>query len=89
MYKVQIYGGDNKKAALLKEFAMEIGEEGADALIMSEISDYLYDLDIPFDVDEDGDMVIDDILMAVSEGEPVEETFREKGRYFRILGKSL
>ncbi len=54
---------------------------------MNEISDYLYELDIPFEVDEGGDMLIDDILMTISEEEPFEETIREKKKTYIIKGE--
>ena len=42
---------------------------------MNAVSDYLYGLDIPFDVDADGDMLIDDILISLSEEEDFEQSF--------------
>lgn len=54
---------------------------------MNEISDYLYELDIPFEIDEGGDMLIDDILMTISEEEPFEETIREKKKTYIIKGE--
>ena len=48
---------------------------------MNELGDYLYDLDIDYDdVEGDGDMVIDDILVAVSEAEEF-TTDLESGQY--------
>jgi hypothetical protein len=56
---------------------------------MNEISNYLYDLDIPFDADDGGDMMIDDILMNLAEQEAFEETIREKKKTYIIKGEIL
>ena len=48
---------------------------------MEELGDYLYDLDIDFDdMEGDGDMAIDDILVAVSEEEEFTASL-ESGQY--------
>mgnify|MGYP004449043263 CR=1 FL=1 len=54
---------------------------------MNEIADYLYDLDFSFDVDEDGDQLIDDILGTIAEGESFEETVKEKGTTYIFRGE--
>ncbi len=48
---------------------------------MNAVSDYLYGLDIPFDVDADGDMMIDDILISLSEEEDFEQSLQQERRH--------
>lgn len=54
---------------------------------MNAVSDYLYGLDIPFDVDADGDMLIDDILITLSEEEDFEQSFTAGKTTYLIQGK--
>lgn len=54
---------------------------------MNAVSDYLYGLDIPFDVDEDGDMLIDDILISLTEEEDFEQSFTAGKTTYLIQGK--
>ena len=54
---------------------------------MNAVSDYLYGLDIPFDVDADGDMLIDDILISLSEEEDFEQFFTAGKTTYLIQGK--
>ena len=89
MYRVsiKIQSNGNKKAEECRIF--EVGEIGSASYHdqMNMISDYLYELDIQFDVDEDGDMLIDDILMALSDEEPFEKTICEKKKTYTIVGE--
>lgn len=90
MYKVSIKVRSNGKIKDEKCQIFEVGDIGSESYHdqMNEISDYLYELDIPFDVDEDGDMLIDDILMALAEEEPFEKTIQEKRKTYIITGES-
>lgn len=54
---------------------------------MNAVSDYLYGLDIPFDVDADGDMLIDDILISLSDEEDFEQSFTAGKTTYLIQGK--
>ena len=54
---------------------------------MNAVSDNLYGLDIPFDVDADGDMLIDDILISLSEEEDFEQSFTAGKTTYLIQGK--
>jgi hypothetical protein len=90
MYKVSIrIKPDGKKDEVSKVF--EVGEIESSSYHdqMNEISNYLYDLDIPFDADDGGDMMIDDILMNLAEQEAFEETIREKKKTYIIKGEIL
>ena len=54
---------------------------------MNAVSDYLCGQDIPFDVDADGDMLIDDILISLSEEEDFEQSFTAGKTTYLIQGK--
>lgn len=84
MYKVTIETIE-KKNKEVKTFMVSDGDSFNQE--MNALSDYLYDLDIPFDVDEDGDMLLDDILVAVSDGEPFEQELKTKKVVFRFKGE--
>ena len=45
------------------------------------------DFDIPFDVDADGDMMIDDILISLSEEEDFEQSFTAGKTTYLVQGK--
>ena len=87
MYKVEIRvqakGKKEKKEILL------IGDIDSSEYHdeMNAVSDYLYGLDIPFDVDADGDMLIDDILISLSEEEDFEQSFTAGKTTYLIQGK--
>ena len=87
MYKVEIRvqakGKKDKKETFL------IGDIGSSEYHdeMNAVSDYLYGLDIPFDVDADGDMLIDDILISLSEEEDFEQSFTAGKTTYLIQGK--
>ena len=68
MYTVRIEINNKKSKKLLtKEFSFGGIDTSSYRDQMNEVADYLYEQDFDFDVDEDGDMVIDDILMDISE----------------------
>ena len=87
MYKVEIRvqakGKKEKKETFL------IGDIDSSVYLdeMNAVSDYLYGLDIPFDVDADGDMLIDDILISLSEEEDFEQSFTAGKTTYLIQGK--
>ena len=87
MYKVEIRvqakGKKEKKEIFL------IGDIDSSEYhdVMNAVSDYLYGLDIPFDVDADGDMLIDDILISLSEEEDFEQSFTAGKTTYLIQGK--
>ncbi len=56
---------------------------------LNALADCLYDLDLDFDVDMDGDMLIDDLLMQVTEGEDFETLLGDRKRQFRVTGETL
>lgn len=87
MYKVEIRVQEKGKKENKEVFMIDAIDSSAYHDEMNAVSDYLYDLDIPFDVDADGDMMIDDILISLSEEEDFEQSFTAgKATYF-IQGK--
>lgn len=87
MYKVTVKIQDNvKKKEMSKVFELGAMDTSEYHDQMNDLADYLYELDIPFDVDADGDMMIDDILMSVSEEETFEKAIKTKKKNYTILG---
>ena len=87
MYKVEIRvqaTGKTEKKALFLIGDIDSSEYHDE---MNAVSDYLYGLDIPFDVDADGDMLIDDILISLSEEEDFEQSFTAGKTTYLIQGK--
>ncbi len=55
--------------------------------MLGELSDVLFSLDIEFDdVEGDGDMAIDDIMISISEEEDFEKTLDGKKEVYKISG---
>ncbi len=53
-----------------------------------ELSDTFYDLDILYDDTEgEGDMLMDDIMIHIAEGETFDETLKGRKKIYRISGK--
>ena len=74
------------------EDALKILQLPADRYTVTEtpdLADYLYDLDLDFDVDMDGDMLIDDILMQVSDAEIFETEIGDKKARYLVKAEEL
>lgn len=91
MYRVSIQTQSNgkQKSEEMRVFEVDAIDSPSYHEQMNAISDYLYELDIPFDVDEDGDMLIDDIVMALAEEETFEKIIREKRTAYIIKGEEV
>jgi hypothetical protein len=90
MFKVKVITGKKgSKAVSEQEFLLDAANETSYRQVMRALSDCLYDTDLDFDVDEDGDMVIDDILLNVSEETPFEETLEGKKVRLTVVGTSV
>ena len=87
MYKVEIHV--QEKGSKEKKETFVIGDIDSSAYHdeMNAVSDYLYGLDILFDVDADGDMMIDDILISLSEEEDFEQSFTAGKTTYLVQGK--
>ena len=67
----------------------QLGEFDTEAydMTMNEISDILYDFEIEFDdIEGDGDMAIDDILISISDEEAFEHRFKGRGVTYIVKG---
>ncbi len=88
MYKVKlttIYKKTKKKT--VQEFVL--GEPDTEEYndTMSDIADVLYDMDLEYnDIDGDGDMAIDDMLISISEEEDFERRMQGRGCDYVITG---
>ena len=86
MYTVTI---ETNKKVKSQTQTYQLGEFDTEAydMTMSEISDVLYELEMDFDViDGDGDMAIDDILIAISEEETFEHRLKGRGVTYIVKG---
>jgi hypothetical protein len=89
MYRVWIETKKGKNGpALKKEFFFDAIDTASYRDQMNEIGDFLYEQDFDFDVDEDGDMVIDDILMEISEQAEFSKSISGRGFVCTISGSS-
>ena len=81
MYKVEIHV--QEKGSKEKKETFVIGDIDSSAYHdeMNAVSDYLYGLDIPFDVDADGDMMIDDILISLSDRKILNSLLQQERRH--------
>ena len=89
MYTVLVETTEKKSKKVQKKvFSFDAIDTSSYRDQMSEVSDYLYEQDFDFDVDEDGDMVIDDILMEISEQAEFTKSLSGRGFVCTIIGSS-
>lgn len=88
MYKVTIDTIDKKSGAPTAHREFYPGEIDTKAFreTMNEIAVCLYDLDLLFDVDRDGDLVLDDLLGELADQVPVSKTFDNRGKIYKVSG---
>ena len=80
MYKV-LFTVREKKKETTREFMLGTVDTPEYDAVMDEISETLYGMDLEYnDVDGDGDMAVDDALIAISEEEDFEKTLHGKKR---------
>ena len=87
MYKVEIHVQEKGRKEKKETFVIGDIDSSAYHDEMNAVSDYLYGLDIPFDVDADGDMMIDDILISLSEEEDFEQSFTAGKTTYLVQGR--
>ena len=87
MYTVSIKAAGKKITSVPAVFSFDDPASDAARSQLNALADHLYDLDLDFDVDMDGDMLIDDILMRVSEAEDFEEIIGDGKRQYLITAK--
>lgn len=91
MYKVYFTAIEKKnKNKETKEFILgEVDTPEYDE-VMDEISRTLYDMDLVYnDIDGDGDMAIDDMLISISEEEDFEKMMEGKKFAYHIKGENV
>lgn len=86
MYRVTVEKGEkNKSRTLMCDFKFGKVDTPEYNQSMSVLADVLYGLDLNFDEDE-GDMVIDDILISVADEEPFEKELHKDRMIYVVKG---
>lgn len=81
-----------KKARVLDSRVFEYDKIDTPAYqqAMEAFSEAVYNLDIEFDeVEGDGDMAIDDILIDAADAQPFEKSFKGRREVYRIEGRAV
>ena len=91
MYKVQFTSANRKnKKKETKEFMLGAIDTPEYEALMDEISETLYDMDLEYnDIDGDGDMAVDDMLISISEEEDFERRMQGKQMDYHIKGENV
>lgn len=91
MYRVQFTALNRKnKKKDTKEFMLGAVDTLEYDAVMDQISDTLYDMDLEYnDIDGDGDMAVDDMLIAISEEEDFEKSMQGRQTEYFIKGENL
>ena len=89
MYQVSVQTYNKKGKEMVDHITIPLGsmeDEGYDEALR-QLSDLLFGLDVDYDhVEGDGDIVVDDMLISASEGEPFEKTLEGKNHLYKING---
>lgn len=89
MYQVSVQTYNKKGKEMVDHITIPLGsmeDEGYDEALR-QLSDLLFGLDVDYDdVEGDGDIVVDDMLISASEGEPFEKTLEGKKHLYIING---
>ena len=90
MYQVTVQTFNKKGKEMVDHITVSVGEmdePGYDDA-MHQLTDLLFGLDVDYDdVDGDGDIAVDDMLISASENEPFEMTLEGKKHIYKISGK--
>ena len=87
MYQVTVETYSKKGKELMDETSISLDDFDTG---MRRLEDLLYGLDVEYDdIEGDGDMIIDDMLMCISEEEPFAEVLEGKKYIFKIYGTEL
>ena len=89
MYQVTVQTFNKKGKEMIDHITIPMGsmdDSGFDEA-MHRLSELLFGLDMDFDEDEDGDIMIDDMLISASENEPFEKTMEGKKHIYKVSGK--
>lgn len=89
MYQISVQTYNKKGKEMIDHISITLGtmdDEGYDEAL-SRLSDLLFGLDVDYDdVEGDGDIIVDDMLISASEGEPFEKTLEGKKHIYKISG---
>lgn len=90
MYRVEISAvGKKSKDKDVKTFVLGEVDTPEYDKVMDEISRTLYDMDLVYnDIDGDGDMAVDDMLISISEEEDFEKTMEGRKFTYHIKGEN-
>ena len=87
MYQVTVETYSKKEKELIDQLTIELEDFDTG---MRQLEDLLYGLDVEYDdIEGDGDMIVDDMLMCASEEEPFEEILEGKKCIYKIYGEDL
>lgn len=90
MYQVTVQTFNKKNKEMLDHMALvlDAADEAGRDEAMHRLADLLFGLDVDYDdVEGDGDIVVDDMLIAASENEPFEVTLEGEKHMYKICGK--
>ena len=89
MYQVSVQTYNKKGKEMVDHITITLGsmeDEGYDEAL-SRLSDLLFGLDVDYDdVEGDGDIIVDDMLISASESEAFEKTLEGKKHLYKISG---
>ena len=89
MYQVTVQTFNKKRKEMVDQITISMGsmEDAEFDEGMHRLSELLFGLDMDFDADEDGDIVIDDMLISASENEPFEKSLIGNKHTYKVVGK--
>ena len=87
MYQVTVETYNKKGKELIDQLAIDLDDFDTG---IRQLEDLLYGLDVEYDdIEGDGDMIIDDMLMCVSDEEDFEEVLEGRKHIYKIIGKDV
>ena len=87
MYQVTVETYSKKEKELMDQLTIELEDFDTG---MRQLEDLLYGLDVEYDdIEGDGDMIVDDMLMCASEEEEFVEVLEGKKYIYKISGTDL
>ena len=87
MYQVTVETYSKKEKELMDQLTIELDDFETG---VRQLEDLLYGLDVEYDdIEGDGDMIVDDMLMCASEEEEFIEVLEGKKFIYKIIGSDL
>lgn len=90
MYQITVQTYNKKGKEMVDHISIPVGDMDAPGFddAMHRLTDLLFGLDVDYDdIEGDGDIVVDDMLISASENEPFEKTLEGKKHIYKICGK--